>query len=167
MKSPPIVDLLSWGLSPETSGRWPSASGPLCYAPHCGRLYGPLFYWAISYLVFKVDLAPACALGRVVTAGRVPLPRLARGRACRACKRPAVERSLVGFCFFRTLFKVEQKMVPLAPAHRNSVGIGFLYLETGCGELQLGKNRICDGVVISAPPPSISILGWVIYTLQP
>ena len=109
MGSLPIVDLLSWGLSPETSGHWPSASGPLCYAPHCGRLYGPLFYWAISYLVFKVDLAPGRTLGRVVTAGGVSLPRFARGRACRACKRPAVERSLVGFCFFQTLFKVEQK----------------------------------------------------------
>ena len=41
-------------------------------------------------------------------------------------------------------------MVPLAPSHRNSVGIGLWYLEAGCGELQLGKNRICDGVAILA-----------------
>ena len=41
-------------------------------------------------------------------------------------------------------------MVPLAPSHRNSVGIGLWYFETGCGELQLGKNRICDGVAILA-----------------
>ena len=62
---------------------------------------------------------------------------------------------------------VDAKIVPLAPPHRNGVGIGLWYLETGYGELQLWKNRICDGVVISAPPPSISILGWVIYILQP
>ena len=159
MVSPPIVDLLSWGLSPETSGHWPSASGPLCYAPHCGRLYGPLFYWAISYLVFKVDLAPGRTLGRVVTARGVPPPRLARGRACRACKRPAVERSLVEFCFSKPCLRLNRKVVPLAPSHRNGVGIGLWYFETGCGELQLGKNRICDGVVISAPP-SLNLDFW-------
>ena len=49
-------------------------------------------------------------------------------------------------------------MVPLAPSHRNSVGIGLWYLETGCGELQLGKNRICDGVAILAAP-SFSLFG--------
>ena len=41
-------------------------------------------------------------------------------------------------------------MVPLAPSHRNGVGIGLWYFETGCEELQLGKNRICDGVAILA-----------------
>ena len=56
-------------------------------------------------------------------------------------------------------------MVPLAPSHRNGVGIGLWYFETGCGELQLGKNRICDGVVISAPPLSISILGGGRFSL--
>ena len=49
-------------------------------------------------------------------------------------------------------------MVPLAPAHRNSVGIGLWYFETGCGELQLGKNRICDGVAILAAS-SFSLFG--------
>ena len=93
----------------EASGGLGLSLRPLYCVPPCGRLCGPLFYWAASYLAFKVDLPRGFPRGFVVTARGFLHPRLARGQAYRAHRHSAVERNLVGFGFFRTMFKVEQK----------------------------------------------------------
>ena len=90
-------------------GAWALASGPYNVCRPVGGFVVPYFIWAASYLAFKVDLPPGFPRGCVVTARGFLHPRLARGQAYRAHRHSVVERNLVGFGFFRTLFKVEQK----------------------------------------------------------